>query len=153
MTCAVVGNRDGYVGISTGKSKETVPARDKAKRKARLNLIRVRRGCGSWETDSREPNSIPFAVEGKCGSVRLKLMPAPRGKGLCIEKECAKVLELAGIKDIWSKAEGKTNTKLNLIFALEDALRKLSEVKVKAEDLKKLGIIDGKMSETVGSES
>ncbi len=37
MTCAVVGNKNGYVGVATGKSKETVPARDKAKRRARLN--------------------------------------------------------------------------------------------------------------------
>ena len=86
-TCAVVGNKNGYIGVSTGRSRETVPARDKAKIKAKLNLIRIRRGNGSWESDSKEANTIPFAVEGKCGSVRLKLMPAPRGKGLCIEKE------------------------------------------------------------------
>src|SRR3989338_2466284 len=72
MTCAVVGNRNGYVGIGTGKSKETVPARDKAKRKARLNLMRIRRGAGSWDSDSMEPTSIPFAVTGKCGSVDRK---------------------------------------------------------------------------------
>ena len=71
MTCAVVGNKDGFVGVAVGKSKETVPARDKSKRKARLNLMRIRRGCGSWATDSRGPNSIPFAVEGKCGSVKI----------------------------------------------------------------------------------
>ncbi len=144
LTCAVVGNRDGFVGVATGKSRETVPARDKAKRKARLNLIRIRRGCGSWETDSREPNSIPFAVEGKCGSVRIKLMPAPKGKGLCIEKECAKILALAGITDIWSKTYGQTKTKLNLITALMDALVKLSETKIRSEDIAKLGIVDGK---------
>ena len=148
MTCGVVGNKDGYVGVSCGKSKETVPARDKAKRKARLNLIRIRRGCGSWESDSREPNSIPFAVEGKCGSVRITLMPAPPGQGLCVEKECAKILELAGIKDIWSKTQGQTKTKLNVIYALLDALRKLSEMKIKAEDITKLGIIEGKAHAT-----
>lgn len=145
MTCAVVGNRNGYVGVGTGKSKETVPAREKAKRKARLNLIRIRRGCGSWETDVREANSIPFAVEGKCGSVRITLMPAPRGKGLCIEKECAKILDLAGIKDIWSKTRGQTKTKLNLITALIDALKKLSEVKIKPEDVAKLSITEGRL--------
>jgi len=145
MTCAVVGNKDGYVGIATGKSKETVPARDKAKRKARLNLIRIRRGCGSWETDAREPNSIPFAVEGKCGSVKIKLMPAPIGKGLCIERECAKILALAGIKDIWSKTIGQTKTKMNLISALMDALKKLSETKIKPEDIQKLGIVEGRV--------
>ncbi len=143
--CAVVGNRNGYVGIGMGKSKETVPARDKAKRAARLNLIRVRRGCGSWEAGATEPNSIPFAVEGRCGSVRIKLMPAPQGKGLCIEKECAKILALAGIKDIWSKTSGQTGTKPNLIFALIDALTKLSEIKVQPQHLGKLAIIEGKM--------
>ncbi|MBU0470456.1 MAG: 30S ribosomal protein S5 [Nanoarchaeota archaeon] len=144
-TCAVVGNKDGYVGVGLGSSKETVPARDKSKKKARLNLIRVRRGSGSWESDSSQPNSIPFAVEGKCGSVRIVLKPAPRGKGLCIEKECAKILALAGIKDIWSKAYGQTKTKLNLVTALIDALKKLSEVKVQPSDITKLAVVEGKM--------
>ncbi len=142
-TVAVVGNRDGYVGIGVGKSNETVPSRDKAKRAARLNLIRVRRGSGTWQSDSRDPTSIPFAVTGRCGSVRITLMPAPKGKGLCVEKECAKILSLAGVKDIWSKTEGQTKTKLNLIYALMDALRKLSEVKIQFDDIKKLGIIEG----------
>lgn len=144
-TCAVIGNKNGYVGVGIGKSKETVPARDKAKRRARLNLIQIRRGCGSWETDAREANSIPFAVEGKCGSVRIKLMPAPKGKGLVCEKECAKILQLAGIKDILSKTSGQTKIKLNLIYALMDALKKLSKVKIKAEDIVKLGIVEGKL--------
>ncbi len=147
VVCAVVGNKNGYVGVGTGKSKETVPARDKAKRRARLNIIKIRRGCGTWESDAREANSIPFAVEGRCGSVRIKLMPAPKGKGLCVEKECAKILALAGIKDIWSRTKGQTKTKLNLINALVDALKKLSEVKIKPEDLAKLGLIQGKMAE------
>ena len=149
MTCAVVGNRNGYVGIGTGKSKETVPARDKAKRKARLNLMRIRRGAGSWASDSMEPTSIPFAVTGKCGSVRLTLMPAPRGTGLCVEKECAKVLSLAGVKDIWSKTEGQTGTKLNLIEALVDALKKLSETKVRHDDIVKVGLVEGKLKDEV----
>tara|TARA_Y100000310_G_scaffold278642_1_gene297213 strand:+ start:26674 stop:27546 length:873 start_codon:yes stop_codon:yes gene_type:complete len=143
MTCAVIGNKNGYVGVATGKSKETVPARDKAKRKARLNLIRVRRGSGSWESQAEDAHSIPFAVEGKCGSVRLQLMPAPRGKGLCIEKECAKILELAGIKDIWSKTKGQTKTKLNLIHALMDALKKLSEVKIQPKHTASLHVTEG----------
>lgn len=146
-TCAVVGNKNGYVGVAPGRSRETVPARDKAKRNARLNLIRIRRGCGSWDTDARNPNSIPFAVEGKCGSVKIKLMPAPPGKGLCVERECAKILALAGIKDIWSQTSGQTKVKLNLIAALVDALKKLSAVKIKPEDVEKLGVVDGKITE------
>jgi small subunit ribosomal protein S5 len=143
MTCAVVGNRNGYVGVATGKSKETVPARDKAKRKARLNIIKVRRGSGSWESQAEDAHSIPFAVEGKCGSVRLQLMPAPRGKGLCIEKECAKILDLAGIKDIWSKTKGQTKTKLNMITALMDALSKLSEMKIQSKHVASLHVSEG----------
>lgn len=148
MTCAVIGNKNGYVGIGIGKSKETVPSRDKAKRNARLGLIRIRRGCGSWATDAREANSIPFAVVGKCGSVRIHLMPAPPGKGLCIEKECAKVLALAGIKDIWSRTEGQAKTKLNQVFALMDALKKLSLIKIQPGDVQKLGIVEGKLKES-----
>ncbi len=145
MTCALVGNKNGYVGVATGKSKETVPARDKSKRKARLNLIRVRRGCGSWECNCGAPHSIPFTIEGSCGSSTIKLMPAPKGKGLCIEKECAKILAMAGIKDIWSKTQGQTKTKLNLIAALIDALKKLNKIKVGPEDIIKLGVVEGKL--------
>lgn len=146
-TCCVVGNRNGYVGIGTGRSKETVPARDKSRRDARLHLIRIRRGSGSWESNSPEPHSIPFAVTGKCGSVKITLLPAPKGKGLCVEKECAKILALAGVKDVWAKTEGHTTTKLNLIFALFDALKKLSEVKIHSEDIAKLHIIEGRLKE------
>lgn len=145
--CALVGNRDGYVGVGTGKSKETVPAREKSKRQARLNLIRIRRGCGSWQCNCRQSHSIPFAVEGRCGSSRIKLIPAPKGKGLCVEKEAAKILGMAGIKDIWSKTSGQTKTKLNFISAVMDALKNLSRMKVKSEEVEPLGILEGKISE------
>ncbi|MBI2661353.1 hypothetical protein HYX09_03735 [Candidatus Woesearchaeota archaeon] len=45
-TIAVAGNQDGYVGIGYGKSKETVPAREKSIRNAKLSIIKIRRGCG-----------------------------------------------------------------------------------------------------------
>ncbi|MBT3814114.1 30S ribosomal protein S5 [Candidatus Woesearchaeota archaeon] len=145
LTYAAVGNKNGYVGVGTGKSKETVPARDKSKRKAKLNLMRVRRGCGSWECNCKQPHSVPFASSGKCGSVEVTLMPAPKGKGLCVEKECAKILELAGIKDVWSRTSGQTKVKVNLIAALMDAIKNLSQVKLKPGDIEKLGIVEGKM--------
>jgi small subunit ribosomal protein S5 len=148
MTYAVVGNKNGYVGVGTGKSKETVPARDKSKRKAKLNLIRVRRGCGSWQCGCKEPHSIPFAATGKLGSVEITLIPAPKGKGLCVEKECAKILELAGIKDVWSITKGQTKTKVNLIAALMNALKNLSTIKYQPDDVAKFGIAEGKMKET-----
>lgn len=130
-TLAIVGNKEGYIGIGYGKAKETVPAREKAIRKAKLNIIKIKLGCGSWEGDITGKNSIPYAVEGKCGSVRMKLMPAPKGTSLVIEKECSKILAMAGIKDIYSKTRGHTASKLNVIKACFDALQKLSEVKIK----------------------
>ncbi len=141
-TCAVVGNKNGYVGIAFGKSGETVPARDKASKAAKLNLIKVRRGCGSWEGEA-DANSIPFAVTGKCGSSELTLFPAPKGTGLCVEKECAKILEAAGIKDVWSKTKGQTKTKVNLVQACMDALRNLSAMKVQERHVQALGVVEG----------
>ena len=143
-TCALVGNENGYVGLAFGKSKETVPARDKSQRKAKLNLIKVRRGCGSWEGVA-DSNSIPFAVTGKCGSVEVQLIPAPKGTGLCIEKECAKILAAAGIKDIWSKTKGQTKTKVNMVKACFDALKNLSDMKIQEGHVAKLGLEEGKL--------
>lgn len=127
-TLIVVGNKDGYLGLGYGKSKETMPAREKALRKAKLSIIKVIRGCGSWACADKEPHSIPFKVEGKEGSVRIILLPAPKGTNLKIEKECQKLLRLAGIKDIYSKSFG-TKTKLNLVKACFNALKNLSKIK------------------------
>lgn len=142
---AIVGNQDGYIGIGLGKSKETVPAREKAIKQAKLNVFKISRGSGSWESDSREPNSIPFTVKGKCGSVEIKLMPAPKGKGLVAEKEVQKVLKMAGIKDIWSKTRGQTRNKINMIKACENALKKLVKTKVRTKDLDILALQEGKL--------
>jgi len=138
-TLALVGNKDGYIGIGFGKSKETMPAKEKAIRNAKLNIIKVKRGCGSWVCGCGKDHSIPFTVEGKSASVRIKLMPAPKGTKLCIEKECQKILGFAGIKDVYSKTS-KSKTKMGLIKACFDALKNLSHVKVKQEDVARLGI-------------
>lgn len=139
-TMAVVGNKEGIVGIGYGKAKETVPAREKAIKNAKKNIIKIRRGCGSWQCTCKEPHSIPFAISGKCGSVRLELLPAPKGTGLCVESECQKILSAAGIKDVWSKSRGQTRSKVNLITACEHALRKLMDTKIQNIHIKEFGI-------------
>ena len=146
-TMAVVGNKNGYVGIGFGKSKETVPAREKAIKNAKLNLIKIRRGSGTWAGHSEEPNSIPFSVEGKCGSVEIKLIPAPKGTGLVVEKECQKILQMAGIKDVWSKTQGQTKNKINLIRACEEALKQLMQIKIQEKDIKNLTMHEGKIQQ------
>jgi small subunit ribosomal protein S5 len=123
-TLAVVGDGNGHVGIGMGRAKETLPARDKAIRKAKLGVIKVIRGCASFDCACDEPHSIPFRVEGKSGSVRLVLIPAPQGTGLVVAKELKKVLILAGIKDVYSKTFGSVRTTTNLVGACMDALRK-----------------------------
>src|SRR3989344_1551924 len=92
---AVVGDESGHVGIGMGRAKETLPARDKAERKAKLNIIKIRRGCASFDCDCNEQHSIPFKVIGKSGSVRVVLIPAPQGTGLVAAGEIKKVLKLA----------------------------------------------------------
>ncbi len=123
----VVGNNEGIVGIGYGKSKETLPARSKALRKAKLDIIKIKRGCGSFDCTCGEPHSVPFIVEGKCGSCRIKLIPAPQGTGLVIGDECKKILKLAGIKDVYSVSFGKIRTTINLAKACLYALKKTTE--------------------------
>lgn len=139
----VVGNRNGYVGIGLGKAKETVPAREKAVRNSKLNLIKIRRGCGSWACGCGTPHSIPFKVVGKTGSVTVELIPAPKGTRLCVEKECQKILALAGIQDVYSRTYGHTGTKINLIKACVEALKQLVEMKTNERFNKKAGVIKG----------
>ena len=121
---AVVGDQNGHVGIGVGKSVETLPARDKATRNAKLNVIKVTRGDGSFDSVGGGNTSIPFKVEGKAGSVRVILMPAAPGTGLVVADQLKKILKLAGIKDIYSKTSGKLRTSFNLAKACIDALKK-----------------------------
>lgn len=151
-TCGVVGNNNGYVGVGFGKARETIPAREKSFRIAKLNIMKVRSGCGSWRCGCGTPHSIPFAIEGKCGSSIIKLLPAPKGTGLCVEKECQKILALAGIKDVWCKTRGHSATKTNLIKACVDALGKLSKIRVQEKLEKELSITEGKQKKVEQNE-
>ena len=123
-TMAVVGDENGHVGIGTGKAKETLPARDKAVRKAKLNIIKVTRACAGFDCACSELHSIPFKVMGKEGSVTVTLIPAPQGTGLVVANELKKVLKLAGIKDVYSRTTGKKRTSFNLVKACIEALEK-----------------------------
>ena len=119
----VVGNRDGYVGLGKGKARQFRFAIEKAIRNAKLNIIPVRRGCGSWECTCSEPHSVPFTVRGKSGSVEVILKPAPKGTGLVAGDIAKKVLRLAGIRDIWTFTKGETRTSYNFARATYLALR------------------------------
>ncbi len=132
----LVGNRQGIVGLGTAKDKEKWPAVRKAAKNAKLNLVIVKRGCGSWECTCNEEHSVPFKVVGKNASVRVTLYPAPKGVGLVVGDNIKPVMEFAGIKDVWSKTSGSTDTTLNFVRAALNALENISKVKV-SEDMEK----------------
>lgn len=121
---AIVGDEKGHVGFGIGKSMETLPARDKAIRKAKLNLIKVQRNCSGFDCDCSELHTVPFKVTGKAGSVRVTFIPAAQGTGLVVANELKKILKFAGVKDVYSKTAGKVRTTFNLIKACIDALEK-----------------------------
>ncbi len=126
----VVGNKNGYIGVGFGRAATNKEAIQKAARKARMNIFPIRRGCGSSECMCGEEHSIPFISFGKTGSVLVKLMPAPKGLKLCSPDEIKKMFRLAGIKDIRIKSRGQTGTRMNFIYAVENALKNLSKSKL-----------------------
>ena len=133
-----VGNKNGYVGLGQGKAKEVGPAIRKAVDNAKYNLIKVRRGCGGCVCGKE--HTVPFKVQGKASSVSVSLMPAPAGVGLVVGDVGKTILNLAGIKDVWSQSFGQTQTTVNFANAIFDALKTLSAVKASEADLKKMGV-------------
>ena len=127
---AVVGDGKGHVGIGYGRAGETLPAKEKAVRKAKLAITKVNRGCASFDCSCDEPHSIPLTVSGKCSSVSVTLMPAPQGTGLVVNDELKKILRAVGITDIYGKCSGKLRTTFNSAKACMKALEKIGEVKL-----------------------
>jgi len=126
----IVGNGDGFIGIGEGKDVQVGIAIRKAIDTAKMNIIGIKRGCGSWECGCGQGHTVPFEVKGKTGSVEVKLRPAPRGLGIASGGTAKKVLEIAGIKDVWTKVSGETRTTLNFAKATFDTLIKTTTMKV-----------------------
>ncbi|MEM2943318.1 MAG: 30S ribosomal protein S5 [Methanomassiliicoccales archaeon] len=139
----VVGNSDGFVGIGRAKGKEVGPAIRKAIDNAKLNIIEIKRGCGSWECGCGTPHSLPFMVVGKAGSVEVAFKPAPRGVSLAVGDVAKIILQLAGIKDAWGFARGHTKTTVNYALATFDALQKTSVLRITEEQETRLKIMSG----------
>ncbi len=140
---AVVGNRDGFVGVGMAKGKEVGPSIRKAIDNAKLNLIEVRRGCGSWECGCGTPHTVPFEVLGKAASAEITVKPAPRGVGLAVGIIAKKVLTLAGIKDAWGFARGQTRTTVNAAQAAYNAMKNTSQTRLSPMQLTRVKIVSG----------
>jgi len=128
----VIGDKEGFVGLGQAKDAQVAASIRKAIINAKLNLIKVERGCGSWECDCGLEHSVPIEVMGKSGSVRVTLKPAPMGLGLACGKTAKKVLEFAGIKDVWTSSKGLTRTTINFAKATFNALKQIDTMRTPA---------------------
>ena len=138
-----VGNKNGFIGLGQAKGKEVGSSIKKAIDTAKLNIIEIRRGCGSWECGCRKPHTLPFAITGKSGSVQVTFKPAPRGIGLATSDVAKKILRLAGVQDCWSFTQGKTKTVVNNAKAVFNALQRNTELRVTELEKNNLGIMVG----------
>ncbi|MGQ0795437.1 MAG: 30S ribosomal protein S5 [Nitrosopumilaceae archaeon] len=117
------GDESGWLGIGQGKSKQMRIAIEKATNAAYLAISPVKLGCGSWECRCDQPHSVPFKVRGRGGSVTIEIIPGPRGLGLVAGGNIRNLLKLAGLKDVWTKSKGSTNTMTSTSGAVLNCLR------------------------------
>ena len=116
----VVGDGDGHVGLGVKCSKEVATAIRGAIVVAKLSVVPVRRGY--WGNKIGKPHTVVCKVVGKCGSVRVRLIPAPRGTGLVAAPVSKKLLSMAGVDDCYTSSTGQTATLGNFAKATFEAM-------------------------------
>eukprot|EP01122_Echinamoeba_exundans_P014388 TRINITY_DN649_c0_g1_i1.p2 TRINITY_DN649_c0_g1~~TRINITY_DN649_c0_g1_i1.p2 ORF type:complete len:322 (-),score=107.09 TRINITY_DN649_c0_g1_i1:90-1022(-) len=116
----VVGDHDGHVGLGVKCAKETATSIRGAIISAKLALVPVRRGY--WGNKIGKVHTVPMKVTGKSGSVKVRLIPAPRGTGLVAALAPKRILEMAGIEDVFTGSTGNTKSMGNFIKATFAAL-------------------------------
>lgn len=116
----VIGDFDGHVGLGVKCAKEVATAIRGAIILAKLSVVPVRRGY--WGTILGEPHTVPGKVTGKCGSSVVRLVPAPRGTGIVAAPVPKKLLQLAGIGDVYTQSRGSTRTLGNFVKATFSAI-------------------------------
>lgn len=148
---AVVGNEDGFVGLGRGKAKEAAPAIRKAINNAKLNIIEIRRGCGSWECGCGRAHTVPFQVTGHVGSVTVRIKPSPQGVGRATGDVAKTILRMAGIEDAWGFAKGHTKTTVNYAEATFKALKQTIEMRINPSIVLSTPIYKGSVANAGGN--
>ncbi len=110
----VVGDGKGRVGAGLGKANTVPAAIQKGQDRAKRNMFQV----------PMRNTTIPHGVIGKFESSDVLLKPASEGTGVIAGGGVRAVLELAGIKDVLTKALGST-TSVNLVQATVEGLQRL----------------------------
>jgi small subunit ribosomal protein S5 len=118
----VVGDRTNKVGFGVGGAGEVPDAIKKASDQAKKSLKSIYKVKGT----------IPFEVEGRFGSSRVKMYPAQPGKGIIAGGAVRIILELAGVKDIVCKVHGSRNGH-NVVRATFDGLDQLFSAQAYAD--------------------
>jgi len=116
----LIGDEAGHIGLGQKAHKEVQGAIKGATLDAKMNFYPVRKGY--WGNKIGQPHTVPFKVTGRCGSVRCRLVPAPRGSSLVAAPTSKKVLQFAGIQDCYTQSRGSTKTKGNFLYAVFRAL-------------------------------
>ncbi len=121
----VVGDSNGHIGLGVKACKEVAHSIQGSMILAKLNMVPVRRGY--WGAALGAPHTVPTKVHGKCGSVHIRLIPAPKGTGVVAAQTPKKVLVMAGIHDVFTCSRGHTRTLGNFVKATYFALRSTYE--------------------------
>ena len=114
----VVGDGKGYVGFGTGKANEVPDAIKKALEAAKKNLYKVPMIKG---------DTIPHEIIGEFGSSKVFMKPAQEGTGIVAGGPVRAVLELAGVKNIYSKVYG-SRAPINIVRATIDGIENMKTV-------------------------
>jgi len=117
-----VGDHKAHVGLGQKCAAEVGIAIRGAHTLAKLSLVPVRKGY--WGSRSGDPHTLPCKLSGKCGSCRVRLIPAPRGTGIVASAVTKKVLRMSGLTDVYTRSKGQTRTTGNFIVATFLALRR-----------------------------
>ena len=125
----VVGDGNGRVGVGLGKANTVPAAIGKGQDRAKANMFDV----------PMRGTTIPHEVLGKFESSSVMLKPASEGTGVIAGGGVRAVLELAGVRDLLTKALGST-TAVNLVRATEQGLCSLRS-KAAIEECRGLKII------------
>lgn len=117
-----VGDKNGHVGLGVKVAKEVQIAIQDGLKDAKLSIIPVRRGY--WGNKIGDVHTVPCKMTGKCGSVKIRLVPASRGVGVVGAPVSKKLLHFAGIEDCYTSSCGQTRTKENFLKATYTALKR-----------------------------